>query len=152
MSSSVLAYKRSRFKTRLPVDYLYSPSHAWAARQPDGHWRVGLTKFATRMLGDMVDQGFELKPNAAVEHGQIVGWVEGFKAISDLYSIVQGTFLEGNAALREKVTLISKDPYGGGWLYAAKGSTDPQCMDVQAYATLLDKAIDRILAKEMEQE
>src|SRR5882762_8886963 len=44
-----LHYKRSHFATQLPVDYLYSPSHAWMGRQDEDHWRVGLTKFATRM-------------------------------------------------------------------------------------------------------
>ena len=52
-----LHYKRSHFATQLPMAYLYSPSHAWLARMEDGRWRVGLTKFATRMLGEMVDHG-----------------------------------------------------------------------------------------------
>ena len=79
-----LHYKRSRFVTQLPLDYLYGPSHSWIARQGDGTWRVGLTKFATRMLGEMVDHGFELEVGAPVAPGQIIGWVEGFKAISDV--------------------------------------------------------------------
>src|SRR5206468_4087450 len=54
-----LHYKRSHFVTRLPVDYLYSPSHCWIAQQQGYFWRVGFTKFAVRMLGDMVDHGFE---------------------------------------------------------------------------------------------
>lgn len=150
-SSQWLAYKRSRFSTRLPVNYLYSPSHAWAARQPDGRWRVGLTKFATRMLGDMVDHGFELEPNAEVKLGQILGWVEGFKAISDLYSIVRGEFLGGNPALRNQVTLLGKDPYRAGWMYEVRGETDAQCLEVHDYAALLDTTIDRILQKEGEE-
>ena len=75
-----LHYRRPRFVTQLPVDYLYSPSHAWLARQPGGVWHVGMTKFATRMLGDMVDHGWEVAPGASVERGQVVGWIEGFKA------------------------------------------------------------------------
>src|SRR5437763_7545931 len=65
-----LHYKRSRFVTHLPVDYLYSPSHCWIARQEDDLWRVGFTKFAVRMLGDMVDHGFEIEPGALVQPGQ----------------------------------------------------------------------------------
>ena len=78
-----LHYKRSHFATQLPVDYLYSPSHCWLAPQADGVWRVGMTKFATRMLGDMVDCGFELAAGTPVVKGEIIGWIEGFKAISD---------------------------------------------------------------------
>lgn len=143
-----LHYKRSHFATQLPVDYLYSPSHAWLARQPDGSWRIGLTRFATRMLGEMVDHGFEPAPGASVAHGQIVGWVEGFKAISDLYCVVAGEFLGGNPALKEKISIVDKDCYGAGWFYGAKGEPESKCIDVHAYRDLLDKTIDRILEKQ----
>jgi glycine cleavage system H protein len=146
-----LHYKRSQFSTHLPVEYLYSPSHAWLAQQEQGVCRIGLTKFATRMLGEMVDHGFEIEPGVPVQCGQIVGWVEGFKAISDLYCIASGEFAGGNAALKQKITLISKDPYGTGWLYAVKGEPDAKCMDVHAYRDLLDKTIDRILARQKEE-
>src|SRR6185312_12180859 len=56
--ADVIAYKRSRFSTRLPTDRLYTPSHFWCAAEPEGVWRVGFTKFATRMLGDLVEFGF----------------------------------------------------------------------------------------------
>jgi glycine cleavage system H protein len=143
-----LPYKRSHFVTQLPVEYLYSPSHAWIARQDEAHWRVGLTKFATRMLGEMVDHGFETKPGAAVQPGQIVGWVEGFKAISDLFCIAEGNFAGGNPALQEKISLISKEPYGAGWVYLVQGKPDAKCVDVHAYRAILDKTIDRILEKQ----
>ena len=97
---TTLFYKRSHFVTHLPVNFLYSRSHFWLARQAGGEWRIGLTKFATRMLGDMVDHGFEIEANATVSVGQIVGWVEGFKAISDVYCVATGTFLGGNTTLR----------------------------------------------------
>jgi len=143
-----LHYKRSHFATQLPVDYLYSPAHGWIARQPDGSWRVGLTKFATRMLGEMVEHGFEVKPGTAVASGEIIGWVEGFKAISDIFCIAEGKFLEANPALKEKITLVNKDPFGAGWLYAVKGKPDARCMDVQAYKAVLDKTIDKIMEKQ----
>ena len=146
--SKTLYYKRSHFVTHLPVDYLYSPSHAWIARQDSEHWRVGLTKFATRMLGEMVDHGFEIEIGAPVQPGEIIGWVEGFKAISDLFCIAAGEFASSNPILKEKINLISKDPYHTGWLYLVKGNPDAKCLDVQAYRAILDKTIDRILEKQ----
>jgi glycine cleavage system H protein len=143
-----LFYKRSRFVTHLPVDYLYTPSHAWLARQTDGTWRVGLTRFATRMLGEMVDFGFETPAGEAVRHGQIIGWVEGFKAISDVYCVVEGRFLGANPDLRKKLSAVDKDCYQTGWLYAATGEADARALDVNAYAELLTRAIDKILEKE----
>ena len=67
------------------------------------------------MLGDMVDFGFELKPGSRITKGEIIGWVEGFKAISDIYCVVEGTFSVANEGLKEKITAISKDPYASGW-------------------------------------
>jgi glycine cleavage system H protein len=143
-----LFYKRSHFVTHLPVGYLYSRSHFWLAKQGNDEWHIGLTKFATRMLGDMVDHGFEVEANAAVSVGQIVGWVEGFKAISDVYCVATGIFLGSNPALREKISLIDKQPYANGWLYAVRGAPDEKCLDVSGYRDHLDRAIDLILSKQ----
>ncbi len=147
-----LLYKRSRFATQLPADYLYSPSHAWIAPAGEGIWRVGLTKFATRMLGEMVDHGFEVEKGALVQCGQIIGWIEGFKAISDLFCIAQGEFTGSNPVLKEKIDLITRDPYKAGWLYQVKGNPDSKCLEVHAYRDLLDKTIDRILAQQKGEE
>jgi len=143
-----LPYKRARFVTQLPTEYLYSPSHFWIACAEDQTWRVGLTKFATRMLGEMVDHGFGLEIDAPVASGQIIGWVEGFKAISDLFCIADGRFAGGNVKLKENINLINKSPYGEGWLYAVNGRPDDKCVGVEGYAKILDKTIDRILEKE----
>lgn len=104
------------------------------------------------MLGEMVDHGFETPPDAIVQSGQIVGWVEGFKAISDLFCIADGRFGNGNPILKEKINLIDKDPYGAGWLYMIKGSPDSKCVDVHAYQKILDKAIDKILERQKGEE
>jgi glycine cleavage system H protein len=151
-ANQTLFYKRSHFVAHLPVNALFTASHAWLARDREGPWRVGLTRFATRMLGDLVDHGFDTPPGTPIVPGQILGWVEGFKAISDLYGVIQGTFTGGNPALKEQLELLSKDPFGKGWLYAAEGQPDPDAMDVHAYSALLDKTIDRILEKQSGQD
>jgi len=142
----MLEYKRARFAARLPTDYLYSPSHFWLARREEDLWRVGLTKFGTRRLGEMVEHGFGVELNARVTLGQVIGWVEGFKAISDLHCLVEGRFAGGNPALQTEITLINKDPHGAGWLYAVKGRPDTKCVGVEGYVRILDQTIDRLLA------
>jgi glycine cleavage system H protein len=148
VKAKTLHYKRSRFATQLPVDYLYSPSHFWVARQEDDLWRIGLTKFATRMLGEMVDCGFDVATEAPIASGQIIGWIEGFKAISDIFCIADGNFSDANPVLKEKITLVNKDSYGAGWLYRVRGAPDIKCVDVHAYKAILDKTIDKILEKQ----
>lgn len=141
-------YKRSNFATHLPADYLYSPSHFWIASDGENRWRVGFTKFATRMLGEIVEVQWEKTPGDPVRFGEIIGSIEGFKAISDIYCVAEGRFAGGNPALRENIELVGKDPYQQGWLYAVEGIYDPKCVDVETYRALLDATIDRLLAKQ----
>ncbi|MDQ3624834.1 MAG: glycine cleavage system protein H [Verrucomicrobiota bacterium] len=145
-------YKRSSFVTHLPVDCLYSPSHFWLARLEGDRWRVGFTKFATRMLGEIVDLQFEMAEGADVTSGEIIGSIEGFKAISDIYCAVNGRFAGGNPALKDQIELVSTDPYRAGWLYMAEGEPDTKCGDVSSYRALLDGTIDRLLEKQQTDE
>ena len=146
--SQTFFYKRSNFVTHLPVDCLYSPSHFWLAREEPGRWRIGFTKFATRMLGEIVDCQFEKEPDAPVSSGEIIGSIEGFKAISDIYCVADGRFVGANRALRENIELVGKDPYGAGWLYVVEGTPDAKCGDLASYQQLLDATIDRMLEKQ----
>jgi glycine cleavage system H protein len=146
----VVRYQRARFAAELPADYLYSAAHFWLARQGEDGWRVGLTKFGTRLLGEVVDYGFGAAPGALVAPGQVIGWIEGFKAIADLRCVAAGRFAGGNPALETDAALVNKDPHGAGWLYAVQGRPDPQCVDAQGYARILDQAIDRLLAQQNE--
>lgn len=141
-------FKRSHFATHLPAHALYSPSHYWLVRDADGTWRVGFSKFAVRMLGDLVDQSFDVPEGAPVQPGKIIGWIEGFKAISDIYCVVDGTFCGGNPSLKGRLEQINDSPYDHGWLYRAAGTPDRNCMPVSDYVNLLNATIDRMLAQQ----
>src|SRR2546422_164310 len=108
-TSGTLYYKRSHFVTRLPMSYRYTSGHSWVASHAEGQWRGGLTRFATRMLGEIVDHAFDVAPGASVKPGEVLGWVEGFKAISDIFCAGLGEFTGGNPALKVKATLLSED-------------------------------------------
>ena len=145
--SNALFYKRSHFVTHLPLDYLYSPSHYWLARC-EGSWRIGLTKFASRMLGEIVDYGFEVQAGASVRTGEVLGWIEGFKAVSDVFCVIAGQFNGGNPHLKDDPEAIGRDCYGEGWLYAGTGQPDPLCLDAQGYKAILDATIDKLVEKQ----
>jgi glycine cleavage system H protein len=140
-------YRRSRFSTRLAADRLYTASHFWLQKDEPDVWRVGLTKFAARMLGDVVDIGFEVAAGASVALGDTLGWFEGFKARSDLYSVATGFFAGGNPELDADIDVIDRDRYGRGWLYRVRGTPDPDACDARGYARLLDQTIDRMRGK-----
>lgn len=149
---TTLLYKRATFVTRLPASHRYAPSHNWLAQTPGGLWRVGFTKFALRMLGELVDIQFERADGDAIQPGDVLGTLEGFKAVSDLFSVGSGVFRGGNPLLRTDLETLSRDPYDGGWLYQFEGGPDPRCLDVEGYRGLLDGTIDRILAKQQSEE
>jgi glycine cleavage system H protein len=140
----MLPYKRTKFATQLPTRYLYSASHYWMAAQEDGLWRAGLTTFGTRRLGELVDHAFEVAPGQLVREGRALGWIEGFKAISDVVCVLDGSLAQLNSALDEQITLVNADPYGAGWLYAVEGRPAANCLDVQGYVKVLDRAIDQL--------
>lgn len=139
-------YRRSRFTTHLPKNRRYSPAHYWLLEESAGVWRVGLTRFATRMLGDIVEFDLTAPPGAAVALGDDIGSIEGLKAVTSIYAAGSGTFLGEGLPLRRDVTLAESDPYGDGWLYRLQGEPGADAVDVHGYVALLDATIDKMLA------
>lgn len=145
-------YKRARFSTRLPVDRRYTAAHFWLMEESPHTWRVGFTKFATRMLGDLVEYELSAPPGSHVEIGQEIGSLEGFKAVTALYSVAEGKILGIGDAVASDITVVESDPYGRGWLYRVNGRPDPDSVDVQGYVAILDATIDRMLASRHDDE
>ena len=52
--------------------------------------------------------------------GESFGEIESVKAVSDLYSPVDGEVVEVNEKLQDDPTLVAKDPYGKGWMIKIK--------------------------------
>ena len=146
-ADAYLAYKRSKFATRLPTDRLFTQSHFWIAPADGGGQRVGFTKFATRMLGEVVEFEFEIGLGAAVETGQVIGWFEGFKAVTELYAPMTGTFGGANPGLERALEAVHKTPYDAGWLYRLDGDPPPDALTAQEYAGFLDATIDRMMGR-----
>ena len=147
MGAEDVHYKRSRFATRLFPDRVYTAGHSWIKREEGDLWRVGFTKFAVRMLGEAVEMSFDAKPGTEVKTGQPIGWIEGFKAVTDLYAPFAGRFEGGNPDLAKEIRLVQTDPSGRGWLYSLRGTPGPDCLDVQGYVSVLDATIDKMLGK-----
>lgn len=104
-----------------PDQYKYTKEHEWVA--PDG--TVGITDHAQKELGDIVYVDLP-KPGAAVETGKSFGSVESVKAVSDIYSPVDGEIAEVNEALTSAPEKLNEDPHGAAWLVKIKLSTPSQ--------------------------
>jgi glycine cleavage system H protein len=109
-------------------------------------WRIGFTSFAVRMLGEPVEIDFEVDAGSSIETGQVIGWLEGFKAVTDLYAPIGGRFVGANPLLEHEVERIQSDCYERGWLYEVEAAGDEggDLFDADGYARLLDGTIDRM--------
>ncbi|UPW00771.1 glycine cleavage system protein GcvH [Halorussus gelatinilyticus] len=106
----------------VPDDRKYLESHEWVDDAEDTA-RVGISDFAQDELGDVVfvelpDEGDELAA------GDEFGVVESIKAVSDLYSPVNGTVTAVNDALADQPELVNEDPFGDGWMLEVELADD----------------------------
>ena len=112
----------------------YAPTHEWASLQGD-LCTLGITKFAVEQLTDVI---YVELPDVGdhVFAGDSFGEIESVKAVSDLYSPVNGEVVEINEKLVNDPTLITGDPYEKGWLVKIKvepGSTLDSMLTLAKY-------------------
>lgn len=102
-----------------PSDLKYTKDHEWI-RLGGGDAKVGITDYAQKQLGDVVY--LELpEVGRALKKGDVFGTIESVKAVSELYSPVDGEVTEINAALVQHPEAVNKDPHGS-WMIAVKVS------------------------------
>lgn len=106
-----------------PDQYKYTKEHEWVSA--DG--TVGITHHAQKELGDIVYVDLP-KPGTAVETGKSFGSVESVKAVSDIYSPVNGEVIEVNESLTTAPEKLNEDPHGVAWLVKIK-LADPAALD-----------------------
>ncbi len=101
-----------------PEDCRYTKEHEWV-RVAGDRGTVGITDHAQKALGDVV---FVELPEvgAKVSAGQRFGTVESVKAVSELYSPVDGEVAEVHKKLADKPEIVNTDPYGEGWMIVVK--------------------------------
>ena len=101
-----------------PDDVRYTEEHEWA-RLEEGLVTVGITRYATEQLGDVV---FVELPEVGkkLEAMKAFGVVEAVKTVSDLFAPISGEVVEINAALGDNPGLVNSEPFGDGWMVRIK--------------------------------
>ena len=127
-----------------PVDLRYSKDHLWVRPSPGtGLARIGVTDFAQRSLGDVVEVTLP-RPGNTVNAEEACGDIESVKSVSDLVAPVTGTVRARNGDLTGAPELVNTDPYGQGWMFEAEiDSSAPNeqlasLMDACAYRSMAD--------------
>jgi glycine cleavage system H protein len=100
----------------IPVELKYTKDHEWISI--DGEIAtVGITDFAQRELGDIVEVE---TVGETLEADEVFGTVEAVKTVSDLFLPVSGEILEFNEDLDVSPEDVNSDPYEKGWMIKLK--------------------------------
>ncbi|MFO7905043.1 MAG: glycine cleavage system protein GcvH [Planctomycetota bacterium] len=121
-----------------PEDLLFAETHEWAHVTQGENGKVatvGLSAFALEQLTDLVY--LELpEVGKTVRAGDEFGEVESVKAVSSLFSPVDGTVIEVNTSLPDHLETLGEDPYESGWIARIEMSDESsldKLMDYDAY-------------------
>jgi glycine cleavage system H protein len=131
-----------------PEQLLYAKTHEWVRVETDDSGAktatVGISAFALEALTDLVY--IELpEAGGRVEAGKPFGLVESVKAVSDLYSPVDGQVVETNAAVAGNLEHLADDPYQEGWLVKIRIGDESglsNLLDYAAYQKQCDEEMD----------
>lgn len=119
-----------------PQDLLFCKTHEWVHVAQDAGAKiatVGISAFAVEELKDLVYMELP-EPGSEVKAGEPFGEVESVKAVSSLYSPIDGEIIAVNTELPDRLETLNEDPYGAGWVIKVKIS------DESGLAGLLDYA------------
>ena len=115
-----------------PENLKYTKTHEWVAVEGDTA-TIGISDFAVHLLSDLVYADLPAV-GKKVAQGQPFGEVESVKAVSDLYAPVSGEVIARNDALPDNLDLLTKDPFGEGWMVKVRVA------DASELSKLLDHA------------
>ena len=95
-----------------PKDLLYAETHEWVRVADEGGRKVG----------------------TQVKAGDSFGVIESVKAVSDLYSPVEGEVVAVNDTLPGNLEQLHTDPYGVGWIAKIQLKGEPNTSGLMDYA------------------
>jgi glycine cleavage system H protein len=115
-----LVFLMGRTPVFVPVDRLYARNHMWA-REAEGGYRLGLSAYAVRLLGEVRHLEWSVKEGETASEGMPLGYVEAAKATSDLYAPITGRLEAIHAEVLARPLLVNTNPYDAGWLLSMSG-------------------------------
>ncbi len=101
-----------------PKNLRFLETHEWASLDGDT-CTIGISDFAVQQLTDVVYIELPHEGDQVIA-GDSFGEVESVKAVSDLYSPVDGDVIAVNEKLLEDPNRVTEDPYGKGWMIKVK--------------------------------
>lgn len=121
-----------------PKELKYVKSHEWLKEEGD-IVLIGISDFAQDALGDIVFVNLpEVDDELSI--GEAFADVESVKAVSDIFSPVDGTVIEINEELMDNPALINEAPYDAWIIKAGNVTAVEECMDAGEYEAFAAEA------------
>jgi glycine cleavage system H protein len=120
-----------------PETLLFAKTHEWVHVEQQGNDKiatVGVSAFAVEALTDLVYMELP-EVGRHVKAGEPFGEIESVKAVSDLYSPVEGDIVAVNSELPDKLHLLNDDPYDSAWIVKVKLTSEDALKSLMDYAT-----------------
>ncbi len=122
-----------------PKNLRFLKTHEWARVEGEFAY-IGITDYAVSHLSDLVFLDLP-EVRTDIQQNEPFGEIESVKAVSDLYAPMTGEVVERNERLMEELDLLTKDPYGTGWMLKIrieKPSEINNLLDDAAYQKVID--------------
>jgi len=124
----------------VPSDLRYTKTHEWVKDLGGNHYRIGITDYASKHIGDVTYVSLPEVENT-LRREESVCVIETVKSSEDVYNPIAGVVVaENSAVLNDAPETINTDCYDEGWLYEVKASSADDyesLMDAEAYKKFL---------------
>lgn len=117
-------------------DTYFTKDHEWIKIE-NNTGIVGITKYASEQLGDIVFVELPEKGSQA-EKGKDIAVVESVKAASEIYSPVSGIIIDTNENLNDAPEVVNEDPSGDGWFYKIEITNSEEISDLMSEQEYLE--------------
>jgi glycine cleavage system H protein len=97
-----------------PKNLRYLKTHEWARVEGEFAW-IGITDYAVSHLNEVVFLDLP-EVGTDVMMNEPFGEIESIKTVADLYAPVTGQIVERNDELMQELDILTKDPFGKGWM------------------------------------
>ncbi len=105
----------------LPEELYYTKDHTWARIDDNGSVTVGMDAFGAKAAGNIEFIDLPMEEDE-FEAGEAFGSLESAKWVGGLLMPVSGTVIAVNENIEDELELMTRDPYGEGWLIKVKPS------------------------------
>lgn len=93
----------------------YSKDHVWLCKLDTGYFRIGITDYAQKTLGDILFVHIEAIESRC-SAGKAFGTIESVKSASDVIMPVTGKLIGVNVELELNPEQVNQSCYDKGWL------------------------------------